>query len=189
MEWGSLTDQQLVTRTLRGERAAYGVLVGRHQARVYAIAYRLVGERQEALDLTQDAFVRAYSALATFDQRRPFAPWINRIVTNGALTWLQRRRVPTVPLLPDDDAEAEELALPDLSGEPERLMLASEREEALHTALLSLPAPYRLVIELRHFQDLSYEAIAETLDLPLSDVKSHLFRARRLLRKRLEEPG
>lgn len=188
MEWGSLTDQQLVTRTLRGERAAYGALVGRHQARVYAIAYRLVGEQQEALDLTQDAFVRAYTALATFDLRRPFAPWINRIVTNCALTTLQRR-VPNVSLLPEDEADSEALTLPDLSGEPERLFLVSEQQETLRRAILALPAHYRVVIELRHFQELSYEAIAETLDIPLSDVKSHLFRARRWLRKRLEEPG
>ena len=155
---------------------------------MYNVAYRLVGERQDALDLTQEAFVRAYHALASFDAARPFGPWINRIVANLALNWLQHRRVPTLPLelTLDDGDESETRALPDSSKDPERVLLANERHQQLHAAILSLPAHYRAVIELRHFQDLSYDAIAATLNIPVSDVKSHLFRARQMLRKYLE---
>lgn len=192
-DWAALPDPQLVAAARRGQPDAYGELVRRHQAAVYNVAYRLVGERQQALDLAQETFVRAYRALGSFDGERPFGPWVNRIAANVALTWLQRRRVPTVPLaLERADGEGDvpaELPLPDYAAEPERVYLAGEAQERLRRAILALPPPYRVAIELRHFQDLSYEEIAVALGIPLSDVKSHLFRARRLLRRSLEEPG
>jgi RNA polymerase sigma-70 factor (ECF subfamily) len=192
-DWPALPDPQLVAAARRGQPDAYGELVRRHQAAVYNVAYRLVGERQQALDLAQETFVRAYRALHSFDGERPFGPWVNRIAANVALSWLQRRRVPTVPLAGEraDGAGdgAAELPLPDYAAEPERVYLAGEAQERLRRAILALPPPYRAVIELRHFQDLSYEEIAAALGIPLSDVKSHLFRARRLLRRSLEEPG
>lgn len=191
--WPALAEQELVAAARGGQPDAYGELVRRHQAAVYNVAYRLVGERQQALDLAQETFVRAYRALGSFDAERPFGPWVNRIAANVALSWLQRRRVPTVPLAReradgDGDGRAE-VPLPDYAAEPERVYLAGEAHERLRRAILALPAPYRAVIELRHFQDLAYEEIAAALGIPLSDVKSHLFRARRLLRERLEEPG
>jgi RNA polymerase sigma-70 factor (ECF subfamily) len=186
--WEALADHQLVAQTLHGRPDAYGELVRRYQATVYNVAYRLIGERQEALDVAQDAFVRAYHALRSFDQERPFGPWVVRIATNVALASLQRRRVPTIPLGRIFGAEGEEreatgVAPPDPASGPEEDFLAAERGAELRRAILALPPRYRAVIELRHFQDLSYEEIAATLGLPLSDVKSHLFRARKLLRE------
>jgi RNA polymerase sigma-70 factor (ECF subfamily) len=189
--WEALADRQLVAQTLGGRPDAYGELVRRYQATVYNVAYRLVGERQEALDVAQDAFVRGYHALRTFDQERPFGPWIGRIATNVALVSLQRRRVPTIPLGRIVGAGGEERAAdvvpPDPARGPEENFLAAERDAELRRAILALPPRYRAVIELRHFQDLSYEEIAAALGLPLSDVKSHLFRARKLLREALGE--
>jgi RNA polymerase sigma-70 factor (ECF subfamily) len=185
--WAALTDCQLVAQAIGGRPDAYGELVRRYQTVVYNIAYRLVGERQDALDAAQETFVRAYSALHTFDQERPFGPWIGRVATNVALASAGRRRLPTVPLtrllLGDDEGE---LPVPDPAVDPEGAYLATERQAQLRRAILALPPHYRAVIELRHFQDRSYEEIADALGLPLSDVKSHLFRARRLLRQRLE---
>ncbi len=181
-------DGSLAARTLAGDVDAYAELVRRHQTVVYNVAFRLVGERQTALDLAQDAFVRAYRALATFDQVRPFGPWIARVAASVALDWLERKRVPTVPLpRPPGRADGEpgEEALPDESAEPERLYLEAEEREAIRRAILALPPHYRAVVELRHFQELTYDEIASTLGIPLSDVKSHLFRARRLLRRSL----
>jgi RNA polymerase sigma-70 factor (ECF subfamily) len=187
--WAALADRQLVTLALSGRADAYGELVRRHQSAVYNAAYRLVGDRQEALDLAQDAFVRAQGALDSFDPARPFGPWICRIAVNTALNWLQRRRVPTVPLAGGAVGQADEgreLSLADDTSEPERVYLAAERQALLRGAILALPPNYRAVVELRHFQDLSYDEIAAALNIPLSDVKSHLFRARRMLRERLE---
>jgi RNA polymerase sigma-70 factor, ECF subfamily len=186
--WAALADGQLVAQTLAGRPDAYGELVRRHQTAVYNVAYRLVGERQDALDAAQEAFVRAYNALHTFDGARPFGPWIGRIVTNVALAAAGRRRLPTVPLarLFGDGEDGAERALPDPAAGPEGAFLAAERGAQLRAAILALPPHYRAVLELRHFQDRSYEEIADILGLPLSDVKSHLFRARRALRARLE---
>jgi RNA polymerase sigma-70 factor (ECF subfamily) len=194
--WAALADRELVALTLRGRPDAYGELVRRHQSAVYNVVCRLIGDRQDALDLAQDTFVRAYRALGSFDTARPFSPWIGRIAVNTALNWLQRRRVPTVPLarrsnLPTTNTAGEaeeycELPVADDTSEPERIYLVAEQQALLRGAILELPPHFRAVIELRHFQDLSYEEIAVTLGIALSDVKSHLFRARRMLRVRLE---
>ncbi|MBK9941390.1 MAG: sigma-70 family RNA polymerase sigma factor [Kouleothrix sp.] len=186
----TLAEGPLADLALRGAPDAYGELVRRYQGMVYNIAYRLIGDHHEALDVAQEAFVRAFGALASYDQARAFGPWIGRITTNLALNWLQRRRVATLPLgdAPGDGAAAtQDRALHDYSAEPERLYLAGEQHELVRRAILALPPHYRAVIELRHFQDCSYDEIALALALPLSDVKSHLFRARRLLRDWLEE--
>jgi RNA polymerase sigma-70 factor (ECF subfamily) len=177
------SDNELVAQTRGGQPDAYGELVRRHQSAVYNIAYRLVGERQTALDLAQESFVRAFRALDSFDVERPFAPWIHRIATNTALNWLARPRAPTVPLERDDAKHT--LEIPDESNEPERVVMASERSARVRRAILALPPRQRAVIELRHFQDLSYDEIATALGIPLSDVKSDLFRARRQLRQSL----
>ncbi len=190
--WSALTESELATAARMGRTDAFGALVQRHQAYVFTIANRLMHDRQEALDLTQEAFLRAYSALNSFDPRRPFGPWIARIVTNLALNRLAVRGGRSVPLR-DESAEAAEdasvgaVVLPDERTEPERLYLRSEQQDRVRAAVAALPAPYRTAIVLRHFQEYSYEEIAAALAIPLSDVKSHLFRARRMLRARLEE--
>lgn len=180
--FANASDNELVAHTRAGQHDAYGELVRRHQTAVYNIAYRLVGERETALDLAQETFLRAFRALASFDCARPFAPWLYRIATNTALNWLERQRVPTVSL--DSDAE-EEREIPDESNTPERAVLLAEQGARVRRAMLALPPRQRAVIELRHFQDLSYEEIATMLNIPLSDVKSDLFRARHKLRQML----
>jgi RNA polymerase sigma-70 factor, ECF subfamily len=184
MDWQSVSERELVERTRADEREAFGELVRRHQTAVFNAAYRIVGERQTALDLAQDAFVRAYQALASFDAARPFAPWVRRIAVNLALNWLEGNRAQTVPIDRDDESE---LPLPDVSSEPERAYLRAEQSARVRQAILKLPPRQRAIIELRHFQDYAYDEIALALDLPLSDVKSDLFRARQKLREILGE--
>lgn len=173
------TDARLVTLTLQGDRDAFGELVRRHQTSAYNVARRIVGDPQDALDVTQDAFVRAYDALASFDRRRPFAPWLHTIVANLALNLAQRRR-PTESL--EHDFE-----ISDMTTNPERGILAAEQQQRVRQALLQLPPAWRAVVELRHFQDMSYQEISDTLNLPVSDVKSHLFRARQKLKHLFEQ--
>lgn len=169
-------DAQLVAQVLLGNRDAFGALVRRHQTLAYNIALRIVGNRADALDVTQDAFVRAYDALASFDATRPFAPWLSAIVTNLALNYVQRKH----PALSLEESES---AAPQL--DPTQRALENEQQARVRAALLELPPLWRAVIELRHFQEMSYQEIADTLALPLSDVKSHLFRARQKLKQLL----
>lgn len=179
-----LTDQALVLGALRGEVQAYGELVRRYQASVYNVCYRLMGDRQTAEDRAQDAFVRAYRRLETFDVERPFGPWIRRVATNVCLNDLNRAEPATAPL----EEEFGEYAAASL-GEPEKELQRAERAERVRAALQTLPSHYRAVIELRHYQDLSYAEIASALGLTMSEVKTHLYRARRALAELLTSEG
>jgi RNA polymerase sigma-70 factor (ECF subfamily) len=176
----SSPDHDLVERTRRGEVDAFGDLVGRYQTSVFNVCYRLLGERQEAEDLAQEAFLRGYQRLSTFDADRPFGPWIRKVAANLCLNRLQHRTPVRLPLDEERD-DPPDVDQPD----PAQIHESAEQVEALRRALADLPPRYRAVIELRHFQDLSYEEMARTLALPLSDIKTHLFRARRLLARRL----
>jgi RNA polymerase sigma-70 factor (ECF subfamily) len=176
-----LSDQDLVRRTRHGDLQAFGELVSRYQVSVFNVCMRMMGERRAAEDMTQDAFLRAHERLHTFDDDRPFGPWIRRVAANLCLNQLKRRRPVTIPFEDEMDLSRHQSRL-----QPETAVIQRERQRTIREAMLELPSHYRAVIELRHYQGLSYAAIAETLGLPLSDVKSHLFRARKQLAKRLQ---
>ncbi len=172
-------ERELIRLAQRGDAEPFGQLVERHQQAVFNIVYRLTGNRQEAKDVAQEAFVKTYQTLDRFDPQRPFAPWLYRIATNTALNWIKRRR---------REVELEEDApLADPSPGPESLAIAAETSVRLRAAIAALPPNYRAAIELRHFQGLSYQEMSEALGVPLSDVKSWLFRARRRLRRVLTD--
>jgi RNA polymerase sigma-70 factor (ECF subfamily) len=170
------SDRDLIQRARRGETGAFGELVTRHQTGVFNVCYRILRERSEAEDMAQESFIRAHERLGTFDEERPFGPWMRRLAANVCLNHLSSQKI-TAEL--DDERDA------DSSQTPETVQEARERSEQIREVLASLPAHYRLVIELRHYQELSYDEIAVELNIPLSDVKSHLFRARRLLAEKL----
>ena len=177
----SPTDQDLALSALNGDTQAFGALVQRYQAAVYNVCYRLVGERREAEDLAQEAFIRAYQRLQSFDPQRPFGPWMRRVAANLCLNHLGVQRAASYSL--EDEWDHPALIQPD---NPETLHAKTESAEAIRQALNALPAHYRAVIELRHFHDRSYAEIAGQLGIPLSDVKSHLFRARQILAQKLK---
>jgi RNA polymerase sigma-70 factor (ECF subfamily) len=173
------SDQSLVLRTKRGELEAYGDLVRRYQGLVFNVCYRMLGDPHDAEDLTQETFIRVHSHLDSYDCDRPFIPWARRIAVNLCLNYINRNRRYVLPL--DDEFELV------VSNEqsPERAQEDHERKTSLRQAIGMLPAHYRAVIELRHFQELSYLEISKALNIPLSDVKSHLFRARKSLAQRI----
>jgi RNA polymerase sigma-70 factor (ECF subfamily) len=171
-------DRDLILRARRGETDAFGELVRRYQATVFNVCYRLMGERREAEDMAQEAFIRAYSRLESYDLERPFGPWMRRVAANLCLNRLASQ--PPVQPEVDDERDPD-----DPAQRPEAVSEQRDEAERLRMALVSLPAHYRAVLELRHYQELSYDEIAESLRLPLSNVKSHLFRARKLLAEKL----
>lgn len=173
------SDGDLVRRTRQGDTEAYSELVRRYQAGVFNVCYRLLGERAAAEDLTQDTFLRAYERLDHYDAARPFGPWLRRVAANLCFNHLERLRAPETAL--DDEAPVALEASQATSPDPARIVEARQSARALRAAILALPARYRAVIELRHFQELSYAEIAAALERPMSDVKSDLFRARKLL--------
>lgn len=179
------SDRALVLRTQRGEVEAFGELVRRYQNSVFNVCFRLLGECHEAEDLTQETFIRAFQRLDTFDVDRPFGPWVRRVAANLCLNHLQRLPPSRLSLNDERDASRWDVRLQATSTGPEAALERAERTEALRAAILELPPHYRAVIELRHFQELSYAEIAAELGIPLSNVKSYLFRARKQLARRL----
>ena len=151
----SSPDRDLVERTRRGEVNAYGELVRRYQTSVFNVCYRMMGEHQEAEDLA-------------------------KVAANLCLNSLQKR-APVRLTLDEEHDDPIDVEQPDPAVAHDR----ADQSQRLRRALQELPPHYRAVIELRHYQDLSYEEMAQTLKVSLSDVKSHLFRARRLLARRL----
>ena len=179
------TDRSLLMHTLSGEPNAFGDLVRRYQQSVFNVCYRLLGERREAEDLTQEAFIRAYQRLCTFDQQREFGPWMRRLAANLCYNHMQKHHPEEAPL--EEETALDMWPPPGGTLQPETTLLQAEQQAALRAALLELIPPQRLALELRHFQDLSYEEIATELHLPVNTVKSHLFRARKQLAQRLSE--
>jgi RNA polymerase sigma-70 factor, ECF subfamily len=180
LEMSSRDERALVVRAVQGDHDAFDELVGRHQQAVYNVAYRVLGNVHDAEDAAQDTFIRAYKFMDKFDDSRPLAPWLKRIAVNVCLNRLEAQK-PAVPL---DDEMAQP---PDPNPGPEGRLIAKDRNERIRAELKRLPPRYRAVIELRHFQELSYEEAARELKRPVSDIKSDLFRARKLLAERLRD--
>lgn len=169
----------LVQACLQGDRSAFDELVDRYQRVLFNAAYRITGSVDDAMDVTQSAFVAAYEKLHTFDPTRRFFSWIYRITCNRALKVVEQRR-PLAAI----DADAHRV-----DASPEVLYAATEADEYLERALLDLGPDHRVVIVLKHILGFSYSEISGLLDIPEKTVKSRLFTARRRLRAALLERG
>lgn len=173
--------KELISRILEGDLEAYGALVQEHQRAVYNVCLRVLGNRQEAEDLAQEAFLRAHRQLTKFDPERPFGPWMRTLAANLCYNHLKKSRPLKVPL--EDETER----LRDEPGrEPEEFLEISQAQRELYRALWELPEQQRIALELRHFQGLSYQEMAAVLKIPLNTVRSHLYRGRQKLAELLE---
>ena len=178
------SDRALVLRTREGEVDAYGDLVRRYQSMVFNTCFRLCGERRQAEDLTQETFLRAYERLHTFDEGRPFAPWIRTVAANLCYNHLESGKAESWELgLEDEVVQIRDTG----QSAPEQIYERKLEDQIVRAAILRLPPQQRTVIELRHFQSLSYEEISAALDISVSKVKTDLFRARKTLERLLED--
>lgn len=183
-----LSDERLVELSLDGDEDAFGVLVRRYQRRLTAFLSQLVGDMELARELSQEAFVRAWSALERFNPKYRFSTWLFRIAHNLGIDQLRRRRLLTTPLYrTDSEGDEVEVVVPDLDKDPlghlENRALASELREVID----GLRPEYRELVLLRHFGGLSYQEIADFTEMPLGTVKNKLFRAHSVLRKALTD--
>ncbi len=181
----SVSDSELVLRCQRGDAAAFDVLVRRHEQRVVNVAYRMLGERDAAHDVAQEAFLSAWKSLPRFRSDASFATWLYRIAYNVCLDHSRRTRRLPEPLPARAPDEASSFDPPDPSPGPDSLAETSELQERVHEALARLPLKHRSLLVLFDIQGLSYEQIAEILRLPMGTVKSRLNRARHALREEL----
>lgn len=183
----SNSDKDLVARCLHGDAQAFAELVTRYTGPIFNLAFRLTDDRAEAEDVTQETFLRSYVALPRSRTDLDFKPWLFQIAVNQCRDRARRKHPAAFTDLADGDEAAPEEAIEDES--PLLLDQVEEHElnEALARAVMSLPEVYRVAITLRYTEELSYEEIAAVLKLPVNTVRTHLFRAKTMLRKALVE--
>ena len=176
----SYTDKELVKRVQQGDKKSFDLLVLKYQNRIIKLVSRYVREQSDAMDIAQEAFLKAYRALPNFRGDSAFYTWLYRIAINTAKNHIvsMSRRPPEAHL---ENADGEAIALEELQPDidnPEHLLLADEIKETILTAMNKLPEDLRVAITLREVEGLTYEEIAEAMDCPIGTVRSRIFRAR-----------
>jgi len=185
----AFSDEEIVARILRGEEDLFPMLVRRYQARIVGHLARVVRSRDEALDLSQEIFLKVFQALPRYNAEYKFSTWIFRIASNAGIDFLRKRRVRTVSMDSPPPGEADDAPAakeyPSHELDPYGELRNDERRAKINREIAALPPEFRELIALRHFAGLSYEEIAETKQMPLGTVKNKLFRARAVLKDRL----
>jgi RNA polymerase sigma-70 factor, ECF subfamily len=182
------SDEELVEEFQRGDPYAFDVLVGRWDRKIQGAIYRIMGPEEDARDLCQETLLKAYRALGTFKKEARFSSWLYQIALNVCRDRLRRRKSrPQVSL--DEMMEAGEIAPFGRGPSPLDLIEASDLSRAVAAAVESLPPEQREVVVLKEYQGLTFLEIAQALDVPISTVKTRLYRGLSLLRQRLERQG
>jgi RNA polymerase sigma-70 factor (ECF subfamily) len=186
----SPADADLVRRAIRGRDDSFEELVRRYQRPIVSYVYRMTGDYEAALDLTQEVFIKVYNSLARYRPEYKFSTWIYRIAHNTAIDHLRRQSTREQELTaPAADGGTYERPIASQAPDPEQLSERAERRAEIEDVVQNLPAAYRELIVLRHAHDLSYDEIAEVTGLPLGTVKNRIFRAREAMRGPLLERG
>ena len=183
-----LQDELLIRRAQRGDADAFEQLLLEHQKNVYNLCYRMAGNPDDAMDLSQETFLRAWRCLDQYQFASAFSTWLYRLCSNICIDFLRRRRrQQTVPLTFEDaDGEEQTYAVPDAQPLPEEQVELKLTRETLAAAMAQLLPEHRAVLQLRVVNEMSYEQIADVLDIQIGTVKSRLSRARNQLKKILE---
>lgn len=177
-------DVLLVSASKRGDQDAFAQLVQRHQRRVFNLVLRMLQDYEEASEITQEAFLAAWQGLPSFRGDARFSTWLYRIAYNSALKQVEQRKRDRAL---QSAMQAEQvIAEAGNEGRMEAELEQHARQDFIRENLATLPAKYRAVLVLRHIQDMTYEEMADILTVPIGTIKTHLFRARNLLKERLE---
>lgn len=183
-----MQDELLIRRAQHGDADAFEQLLLEHQKNVYNLCYRMAGDPDDAMDLSQETFLRAWRCLDQYQFASAFSTWLYRLCSNICIDFLRkRRRQQTVPLTFEDaDGEEQTYAVPDAQPLPEEQVELKLTHETLAAAMAQLLPEHRAVLQLRVVNEMSYEQIADVLDIQIGTVKSRLSRARNQLKKILE---
>jgi RNA polymerase sigma-70 factor (ECF subfamily) len=186
-----VADCDLVSRAVAGREDGFEELVRRYQRPIAAYVYRMVGDYDTALDLTQEVFIKVYGSLRRYLPEYKFSTWIYRIAHNSAIDHLRRQGAGRMEKLDYTSDETGTFEKPLASGAPtpEQLSERAERRAEIEEVVEALPGVYKELITLRHAHDMSYDEIAEVTGLPLGTVKNRIFRARETMRAQLVERG
>jgi RNA polymerase sigma-70 factor (ECF subfamily) len=183
------TDEELVARAQGGDVESFNQLIVRWERPIYALAYRVIGREEDARDVCQDAFLRAYRALPGFKGQAKFSSWLYRIALNLCRDWIRRQRRAPVSQLPED-VDASELAAATGPVESiEELVARRELSAIVEEAMSVLSEEQRTAIILKEYHGMTFQEIADMQGCPLSTVKTRLYQGLSLLRRRLEQQG
>jgi RNA polymerase sigma factor (sigma-70 family) len=176
-------DFNLVLRAKEGDQKAYADLMQRYKDSIYFMALKMVNNKEDAMDLTVETFAKAFEKLDKYQPEFAFSTWLFRVGTNNCIDFIRKKKLNTQSIngMVDDEGDERPLQIRSDALNPEEVSMKKEQTQTLKVLIDSLPARYRNLIVLRYFDELSYEEIAEQLDLPLGTVKAQLFRARYLL--------
>ncbi len=183
------TDEELVARSMRGDKESFNELILRWERPIYALAYRTIGREEDARDVCQETFLRAFRALPGFRGQAKFSSWLYRIALNLCRDWTRReRRAPTVQA-PDDTDPAELAAFQEPSESIEDLVVRRDLTRLVERAMTRLPEEQRTAIVLKEYHGLTFQEIADLMSCPLSTVKTRLYQGLTVLRRELEKEG
>lgn len=182
-------DIDIVNRALKGDQDAFNELLKKYRGAIFSLVFKMVKNKEEAEDLVQETFIKAFSALASFNAKYAFSTWLFKIASNNCIDYLRKKRLQTYSIDKPTEAKDGQIAkeLPDPMVNPEMRMIDNERRSIIDVAIDALPAKYRIAILMRHKEEKSYEEISEELGVPLGTVKARIFRAREKLKKHLKE--
>src|SRR5215213_3903145 len=184
-----LTDGELLAKAITGREDSFEELVRRYQRPITSYVYRMVGNYDASLDVTQEVFIKVYNSMTRYSSEYKFSTWLYRIAHNAAIDYIRRRSPNEQSIETENKDGSYQLQIESPSPTPEQERERSEWRTEIEAVVKCLPAVYRELILLRHAQDLSYDEIAEITNLPLGTVKNRLFRAREMMREIFIERG
>jgi RNA polymerase sigma-70 factor (ECF subfamily) len=182
-------DWSIVESCLNGNREAYALLVTKYEKSVFNIVYRLTGTTEEAKDITQDTFIKAYESLRQVNPEFKFSNWLFKIATNLCKDRIKKRKIPTVSLHECNYLFDQEISNKNKDSQLsyQDNLIPSDEQEQVQRAISNLPFIYRRIVVLRYIQDLTYQEIADILEMPLGRVKVQLHRAHKILYDQLSD--
>jgi RNA polymerase sigma factor (sigma-70 family) len=178
-------DLDLVALAQEGDQQAFGKLMARYKESIYFMVLKMVHNRDDADDLTIEAFSKAFNNLKNYSADYAFSTWLFKIATNNCIDFIRKKRLQTTSLdqssFSNEEGDAPTISVKDTNPDPEEAVIKEQRAARIRQVIEKLSPKYRQLIELRYFDELSYEEIAEKLDIPLGTVKAQLFRAKDML--------
>lgn len=187
MDAQSLTDEEIVDKIQNGSVELFEVIVKRYQKKLVNYIYRMIHDFDSAMELCQEVFIKVYNSLDKYNPSYKFTTWIHRISSNATIDWMRKKKIDAYSLDAGDDDDSPSMSqqIPSNELSPLENLEMGQLLSRIESAINELPYIYKQLIVLRHINELSYEEIAQTVDLPLGTVKNRIFRGREMLKAKL----
>ena len=185
-------DYALVLSAIEGQQDSYTKLMARYRGAIHQMMYKMVGNNEDSADLTQEAFTKAFRKLPSYEPRYAFSTWLFKIATNNCIDHIRKKRLVTLSIdetIKEDSDQQFSYNIRSTAPDPEQRLVTEQRSKMMQSLVSQLSTKYRQMIEMRFYQELSYDEIAIELNIPLGTVKAQLFRAKEMLHNQLKSPA